>query len=590
MYFKLLNNAYLSRLLRPIGSKYSTLSSDVKLSYTHCDVHNLNLIGKTVVECFNDKVSEKPNEIAYKFCLHQQNFTFIELKQRVDEIAQNLLNMGFKKGDRLSIMLPNIPEFMLTSLACASIGVISALMNPAYQLVEIEYMLKKTQSKGIVIMDNFKSLKHYENLSKICPELESTKPGELKSVNLPDLKHVIVANLDKKSQVNYRGTWNFDRDLKKFNGNVQVFPHIDLDDMLAMIFTSGTTGLPKVATIRNHTAVNSSFLEHHYPGCSNSNRIVCIPIPLFHIFGYVIGALSTITNGNQTVFPNILPDTLSTMKSIQNEKCTSLKGAPVIFHDIINHPERPKYDLSSLESMLIGASVVPKDLLLKIKKDLNLKHVIVGYGMTETGSVGSLTRCDDIQKSEKFAYETIGKGFPHVEAKIIDPISKKITPRNTDGELCLRGYNIMTEYWDDPVKTAESIDKNGWFYTGDICSMDEHGYLYFKSRAKEIVIRGGVNIYPAEVERFLRTNEKVLECFVVGVPDERFGEELCAWVKLKSNNEMNEKELKDFCKDKIAYFKIPKYVKFVDSFPINATGKVQKFKMVEQMKNELKLN
>jgi fatty-acyl-CoA synthase len=256
--------------------------------------------------------------------------------------------------------------------------------------------------------------------------------------------------------------------------------------------------------------------------------------------------------------------------------------------DIINHPELKKYDLSSLDTMLIGASTVPKDLLLKIKEKLKLTNIIIGYAMTESGCAGGLTNTRDIEVSEKAAYESIGRNF--IELKIRDPATGQIVPRNTDGEICLRGYSIMPGYYDDEEKTKETIDRNGWLLTGDIGQMDEQGYIYFKSRAKEIVIRGGINIYPAEIEAFLRTNPRILDCYVVGVPDERFGEELCVWIKMRpGEKEMTKEEVKEFCEGNIAYFKVPKYVKIVDAFPISATAKVQKFKMIDQMKKELGL-
>jgi fatty-acyl-CoA synthase len=308
----------------------------------------------------------------------------------------------------------------------------------------------------------------------------------------------------------------------------------------------------------------------------------------FSKFGLTCGLISSIVNGNRTIFPHIIPDTLSTIKAISAEKCTSLKGAPTIFMDIINHPELEKYDLSSLDTMLIGASTVPKDLILKIKEKLKLKNVIIGYAMTESGCAGGLTNTKDIEVSEKAAYESIGRNF--IELKIRDPETGQIVPRNTDGEICLRGYSIMPGYYDDEEKTKETIDRNGWLLTGDIGQMDEQGYIYFKSRAKEIVIRGGVNIYPAEIEAFLRTNPRILDCYVVGVPDERFGEELCVWIKMRpGEKEMTKEEVKQFCQGNIAYFKVPKYVKIVDAFPISATAKVQKFKMIDQMKKELGL-
>jgi fatty-acyl-CoA synthase len=284
----------------------------------------------------------------------------------------------------------------------------------------------------------------------------------------------------------------------------------------------------------------------------------------------------------------MLPDTLSMIKAIHHEKCTAIKGAPILFIDMLNHPEFKNHDLSSLQYMLVGASTVPPSLLMEIKKKIGIKHVMTGIGMTESSAAGLTTRPSDIH-DPKLAYGSLGQPFPYCEVKIVDGAGN-LAKVNTDGEICMRGYHIMKGYWDDPVKTAETIDKNGWLHTGDIGCMDENGYTFFKSRAKEVIIRGGVNIYPAEIESFLRTHDQIQDVYCFGFPDDRVGEEVCVWVKLKSTadpNVVTQEALTKFCENKIAYFKVPKYIKFVNAFPINQNGKVQKFKMLEQMKNEL---
>lgn len=299
--------------------------------------------------------------------------------------------------------------------------------------------------------------------------------------------------------------------------------------------------------------------------------------------------MTPLLGGSTTVFPFFFPDTVATMKAIHEFKCNSLRGPPTIFFDLLNHPERSKFDLSSLDNALFGGSTCPPDLLKRLRDELNLKQIIVGYGMTETSLCATLTTATDVNRSHKFAYESVGRPLPSTEVKIVDPKTKQILPLNTDGELCIRGYNMMKGYWDEAEKTKETIDENGWLHTGDIMHMDEHGYLYFKTRVKDLIIRGGANVYPAEVEMFLRRNPKILDVHVFGVPCDRLGEDICAWIKLKPDCSLSYDELKEFCAGNIAHFKVPKYMKIVDAFPVNATGKVLKMKMAEMAKAELKL-
>lgn len=559
-----------------------------ELSYALSEHQGLRLLCDTVGDRLDALALAKPNDEAYKYCLTQQGFTFLETKQRIDEIAQNLLNMGFKKGDRLAILLPNVPEMNFTLLAAASIGVVSVIMNPAYQLFEIEYMLKKTSAKGIVMLDNLKTLQHFNILKQICPELESSLKGELSSKNLPHLKHVIIANnrLMKDPNQGAKGTWNYE-ELTKFDSVKIEKPNVDMDDSLAILFTSGTTGTPKGAVLSHFNLINTAYVEMTTSNLIEENKIVCCNIPIFHIFGLLVGGIHPLIYGAKSVFPSFFPDTSAMLKAIHNEKCTAIKAAPIIFMDMLNHPERKNYDLSSLKTMLVGASTVPKDLFLKLRQEIpSFTSILSGLGQTESTACCLINRTTDILKSEKYAYESLGQPFPFTECKIINN-QGELVPYGTDGELCVRGFSVMKEYWDEPEKTAETIDKNGWLKTGDICSMDENGYVFFKSRAKEVIIRGGTNIYPAEIESFMRTHDGVMDCYCFSINDERVGEEVCVWIKLRPESKVTKEAILKYCEGKIAYFKVPKHIKFVTEFPINANGKVQKFKMVEQMKKDL---
>jgi len=559
-------------------------------SYANCETKGLRLLCDTVGDRIEACSISTPDSIAYKFFLTQQSFTFREIKQRTDEICQNLLSMGFTKGDRLALMMPNIPEMCLTLLACSKIGVIAVLMNPAYQLVEVEYMLRKTGAKGLVMLDNLKILQHYTLLSQICPELATSQKGELKSERLPDLKHVILASnrLMKDPNQATSGTWNWD-ELTKFNGIASQLPAVNMDDSFVIMFTSGTTGKPKGAVLSHHNLINSTNLEITQSNLIEENKIVCCPIPIFHVFGLITGALNPFAYSGKVVFPHLFPDPTMTLKAIHTERCTSIKGAPVIYMDLLNHPDFSKFDLSSLKTMLIGASTVPKDLLLQLRKKIpSFTSILSGIGMTETSAAGLINRPNDINISEKYAYESLGQPFPYTEVKIIDE-NNQIVPHNTDGELCFRGYGVMKGYWDEPEKTAETIDADNWLKTGDIASMDENGYVFFKSRAKEVIIRGGINIYPAEIEVFMRTHDEVMDCYCFGLTDKRVGEEVCVWIKVVPGSSLTKNCIVKYCEGKIAHFKVPKHIKFVETFPISANGKPQKFKMAESMAKELGL-
>ncbi|CAF0718136.1 unnamed protein product [Brachionus calyciflorus] len=562
-----------------------------KNSYRVTDSKGLALLYETLDSRMEILARVKPNDECFIFPYNHRRFTFSELKQQVDEFAQNLLNLGFQKGDRLAIMLPDIPEINIAILACASIGVIAVLLNPAYQLVETEYMLKKTKAKGLIILESVKNYRHYQIISRICPEIEHRIKGGLIAKSLPDLRHVIVANLSGKYETivdtRYKGSWSFG-ELSTFNLTPLPKPIVQPEDPFVLLFTSGTTGIPKAATVSQFSLQNTINLGSALHGSYQSSRNLCSPVPIFHTFGLVLGCISPLILANKVVIPSYRKDTLATLKAIEKEKCTAINGAPFIYSSLLSHPKRKDHDLSSLEIALIGASSAHSKFVRLIKDELKVKSVIIGYGMTETASSGTMTKVTDVEENEKHAYESIGIPFPYTECKVCDTKTGLVVPHDVDGELYMRGYHIMKEYWDEPQRTAEAIDKNGWFKTGDIVSMDKDGYLYYKSRAQEVVTKNGVSIYPSDIERFLIMHDAIANIYAFGYPDEYSGEELCAWIKLKEGvKDVTANDILEYCKDKIAVFKIPKYVKFVDEFPINATGKAQKSEMRTQMLHDL---
>lgn len=577
-----------------------------RYSYVYGKTERHHPLVDTIDQRMRTMAEQKPNDEAFKFMMSQVSMTFGEVKQRVDAVCGNLSSLGFRKGDRLAVCLPNVPESVVTLHACAQLGLIVVLMNPAYQQVEIEYMLHKSQAKGLLFLDNLKTLKHYDCLTRIIPELPDATNGELNSRALPHLKHLICVKNRLVNQMpdgldgdSLPGCWSYDLHIQKPNAiekersNInQKACHVDFDDPFVILFTSGTTGLPKGALLSHMNCINSGYVDTYYTRLVGGSKTIGCPIPIFHSFGLMAGALEPFIQGARCVFPALFPDTEMLLKSIHAERITALKGAPIIFLDMLNHPDRSKYDLSSVEYVLIGGSTVPRSLIERMRNELGIKNILIGYGLTETSAAGLMTTPEDNMHDENgYALDTVGRPICWLEAKIVDK-ERRLAPVDQVGEICVRGNNVFMGYWDEPEKTAEVLDKNGWFHTGDMGAMNSDGYVYFKSREKEIIIRGGTNIYPAEVEAFVRTNPLVLDCYCFSVPDERVGEEVAIWIKLRDGNStmMTKENLLEFCDGKISKFKVPRHVKFVDEFPINANGKVQKFKMTEQTVKELNLS
>ena len=579
------------------NSIYDDKKKDLMRTYTNSkisyatSVSDFHLVADKLSDIVERQAELLPSKMVYGFPHQKMNLTFSEVKQRVDSMKQSFLNLGLQKGDRIAFALPNTHELVICFLAAAELGLISVVLNPAYQLVEFEYMLKKTNVKALFIYDTFKVLNHIGLVQKLCPEIESSLPGELKSKNLPDLKHVIVLNsplsAEKKT---YNGTWQYSEFSKANSQNSnQELPYVDIEDPCLILFTSGTTGKPKGAVMNQYNLLNSAYLSTAVVGNFDGLRMICNPIPFFHIMGFSTGILIPLLMGTSIVFPFYFPDILASIKAIEAYKCNTIRGTPTQYIDLINHPERKNHNISSLENGIVGGSTVPPDLLQKMTDVLNIKEIIVGYGMTETSLCHTVTSVSDKYKSSKFAYESVGRPIPFTETKIINPATGQIMPLNTDGEILIRGPHVINEYWDEKEKTMEAIDKHGWLRTGDIGQMDEHGYIYFKSRNKDLIIRGGANLYPAEIESFIRTHPSIVDAQVFGVPDERHGEEVCAWIKVKEGEKLTEEDIKAFCKGNISHFKIPRYIKFVDAFPINANQKVLKMVMREKAIAELNL-
>jgi len=553
-------------------------------SYVH-GVSATPLIGETIGVHFDKAVERWADRDA--LIVRQQNvrWSYGELKAKVDAFAAGLLALGLSPGDRVGIWSPNNAEWVVTQFATAKAGLILVNINPAYRLSELDYALNKVGCKAIVTADSFKTSDYIGMLRELAPEIDRSAPGKLQAKRLPQLTTLIRIGDDEK-----RGFLRFD-DVLGMGGErhrkrlAELAPKLQFDDPINIQFTSGTTGAPKGATLTHHNILNNGFFIGEAQRLTDRDR-VCIPVPLYHCFGMVLGNLACITHGAAMVYPSEGFDPLASLEAVEAERCTALYGVPTMFIAELGHPEFKRFDLSSLRTGIMAGSPCPIEVMKRCVSEMNMSEVTIAYGMTETSPVSTQTSYDDPLERR---VGTVGRIHPHVEIKIVDT-DGRIVPPGTPGELCTRGYSVMLGYWDDAERTAEAIDRAGWMHTGDLATLDADGYCNIVGRIKDMVIRGGENVYPREVEEFLFRHPTIEAVQVVGVPDLKYGEELCAWVKLKPDTKATAEEIQSFCKGQIAHYKIPRYVKFVDAFPMTVTGKVQKFIMREETIKELGLS
>jgi fatty-acyl-CoA synthase len=553
-------------------------------SYVH-GVSGVPLIGETIGAHFDMVAGRWADRDA--LIVRQQNirWSYGDLKAKVDAFAAGLLALGLSPGDRVGIWSPNNAEWVVTQFATAKAGLILVNINPAYRLSELGYALDKVGCKALVTADSFKSSDYVGMLRELVPEIDRSAPGRLQANRLPYLTTLIRIGEGEK-----HGFLRFD-DVLGTGGErhrkllAELAPTLQFDDPINVQFTSGTTGVPKGATLTHHNILNNGYFIGEAQRLTDRDRI-CIPVPLYHCFGMVLGNLACITHGAAMVYPSEGFDPFATLEAVEAERCTGLYGVPTMFIAELGHPEFKRFDLSSLRTGIMAGSPCPIEVMKRCVSEMNMSEVTIAYGMTETSPVSTQTSYDDPLERR---VGTVGRIHPHVEIKIVDT-DGRIVPPNTPGELCTRGYSVMLGYWDDEGRTAEVIDRAGWMHTGDLATLDEDGYCNIVGRIKDMVIRGGENVYPREVEEFLFRHPGIETVQVVGVPDQKYGEELCAWVKLKVDAEATAEEIQSFCKGKIAHYKIPRYIKFVDAFPMTVTGKVQKFIMREETIKELGLS
>ncbi len=556
-------------------------------SYAH-GVSGQPLIGQTIGQYFNGVVERWPDCDALIVRHQNVRWTYRDLRERVDSFAAGLMALGLQPGDRIGIWSPNNAEWVVTQFATARAGLILVNINPSYRLAELEYALNKVGCKALITATALKTSDYLGMLRELAPELAVAQPGFLHAARLPDLRSVVRIP-PRGDGAAEPGIFAFD-EIAKLAGPehraqlADLAGRLQFDDPVNIQFTSGTTGFPKGATLTHHNILNNGHFIGETMRLTERDR-VCIPVPLYHCFGMVLGNLACVTHGAAMVYPGESFDPLAVLETVQAERCTGLYGVPTMFIAELDHAEFGRFELSSLRTGIMAGSPCPIEVMKRVVSEMHMAEVTICYGMTETSPVSFQTSADDPLERR---VGTVGRIHPHVEVKIVDG-DGRIVPPGTPGELCTRGYSVMRGYWGDPEKTAEAIDAGRWMHTGDLATLDEEGYCNIVGRIKDMVIRGGENIYPREIEEFLYRHPKVQDVQVIGVPDAKYGEELCAWVKLKSGKSASADEIRGFCKGQIAHYKIPRYVKFVDGFPMTVTGKIQKYLMRETMKQELAL-
>lgn len=554
------------------------------LSYVH-GASAKPLLGQTIGGFFDAACARHADREALVVAHQGVRLTYAQLKQKVDALACSLMGLGLTPGARIGIWSQNNLEWALTQYATAKAGLVLVNINPAYRLAELEYALNKAGCEALVLSPAFKSSDYIEMVRTLAPELAHCEAGALKCGKLPSLRIVIRMGADKTS-----GMLNFDALLgapsrDELAALAVLGEQLQFDDPINIQFTSGTTGAPKGATLTHHNILNNGYFVGEAIKLTDADRL-CIPVPLYHCFGMVMGNLGCLTHGATAIYPSEAFEPLAALQALSDEKCTAMYGVPTMFIAALDHPEFERFDLSALRTGIMAGSPCPTEVMKRVVSKMNMREVTIAYGMTETSPVSFQSGTDDPVDRR---VSTVGRIHPHCEVKIVDS-DGRIVPRGMPGELCTRGYSVMLGYWEDEAKTREAIDPAGWMHTGDLATIDDEGYCKIVGRIKDMVIRGGENLYPREIEEFIYRHPAVLDVQIVGVPDEKYGEELCAWIIVREGETPSEQDIRDFCKGQIAHYKIPRYIRFVDSFPMTVTGKIQKFQIREKMKAELGLS
>jgi fatty-acyl-CoA synthase len=539
------------------------------------------LLGITIGDAFDNAMRQWYDRTALVVRHQGIRWNYRDLARQVDAFAAGLLSYGLCPGDRIGIWAPNCAEWVVTQFATAKAGLILVNINPAYRSAELEFALRKVGCRALITATSFKSSDYLGMLASIAPSFPAGTPGDLYLEALPELRMVFQIGGPP-----HPGAIAFEAVLRR---GLAEGPHLleenarilQCDEAINIQFTSGTTGSPKGATLTHHNLINNALFAGELMSFAPDDRL-CIPVPFYHCFGMVLANLACIAHGAAMIVPGEAFDAKAVLETIEAERCTALHGVPTMFIALLEHPDFARFDISSLRTGIMAGSPCPIEIMRRVIDEMGMKDITIGYGMTETSPL-SFQSCPDDSIERRVS--TVGRVHPHVEVKIVDE-KGRIVPRGVPGELCTRGYSVMTGYWDDAKKTAEAIDSGGWMHTGDLATLDTEGYCNIVGRIKDMVIRGGENIYPREIEEFLYGHPAIQEVQVFGVPDEKYGEELCAWIQMRSGAAEDEEGIREYCRERIAHYKVPRYFRFVDAFPMTVTGKAQKFVM-RQMMSEL---
>jgi fatty-acyl-CoA synthase len=542
------------------------------------------LLSVTVGKALDEASGRWGDDLALVSREQSIRWTWAEVVRRADEMAAGLLRLGLVPGDRIGIWSPNSAQWTLTQFAAARAGLILVTINPAYRRSELEYTLRKVGVKALVAADRFKSSDYTAMVEDVAPEIAGSTPGALRSRALPALEALITLG-------ERRAGWLAFDDVAAGASRADlaavgtIGSRLGPDEAVNIQFTSGTTGSPKGATLSHRNILNNGYFVGRAIELAAGERL-CIPVPLYHCFGMVMGNLACLTHGAAMVYPSPVFDARATLEAVQSEGCAALYGVPTMFIALLAAQAESAVDVSSLRTGIMAGAPCPVEVMKGVFEALHIPRMTIAYGMTETSPVSFQTAPEDLLERR---VSTVGRVQPHLEVKIVDE-KGRITPRGVTGELCTRGYSVMLGYWDEAEKTAEVLDSEGWMHTGDLATIDEEGYGNIVGRIKDMVIRGGENLYPREIEEFLFTHPMVADVQVVGIPDDRYGEELCAWIRLQPGAGVTEEQIRAWCGDQIAHHKVPRHIRFVDAFPMTVTGKVQKFLIRQAMIEELGLS
>jgi fatty-acyl-CoA synthase len=536
-----------------------------------------NLLPYTVGELLEVQAKKYPEHEAVVYADRDLRMNYKEFNMLCRKAARGLMKLGVKKGEHIAAWSSNTPEWVVSQFATGKMGAVLVTVNTNYRTAELEYLLKQSDSTTIILMEQFKDASYIDMVYEIVPELKTSEPGKLESSALPYLKNVIVMG-----EKRFPGTYSW-QDILDMADDVteeeldEQMATLKQSDVINMQYTSGTTGFPKGVMLTHSNIVNNAFNVASAMKLTDQDRL-CIPVPFFHCFGCVMGTLACATVG-ATMVPVQEFSPKAVLETVEREKCTALHGVPTMFIAELNDPDFKKYDLSSLRTGIMAGSNCPIEVMKAVNEKMGATEITIAYGQTEASPVITQTRTND---PIELRVETVGKALPEVEVKIVKPGTMEEVPRGVQGELCTRGYHVMDGYYKNPDATREAIDGEGWLHTGDLAVMDDNGYCRVTGRLKDMIIRGGENIYPREIEEFLYRHPKVLDVQVVGIPDSVYGEEVMAWIILKDGEAATAEEIKEYCKGKISKHKIPRYIEFTDSYPMTASGKIQKFKLKEQ--------